>query len=260
MEAERRDGASREAGEFGKNSPAAQPCRVLDASPLVGVRVASALLDIRDNRELRRRKKARDAGAASAHRLVPRSHRPLLLVGNGQHGFDARFRENGRGNRQRGDAARVVHEAGKEAALPQVVKGREGRDPIARPKLTVLGHGSKEGRPRRRLDPALGDHAIAVRFRVIAVSVCGAFAVMHEMDTIRNERNAPALVWLYKVADRVEMREGPKRLLDSPVAGEDDWTSDAAKIRIEAKAPSVESPVRRKQPAQHGDAHGAGGS
>ena len=55
------------------------------------------------------------------------------------------------------------------------------------------------------------------------------------------------------------MREGPERLLASPAAGEDDWTSDAAKIRIEAKAPAVESAVRREQPVQDGNAHGAGG-
>jgi hypothetical protein len=66
------------------------------------------------------------------------------------------------------------------------------------------------------------------------------------MHAIRNERNAPALAWLHKVADRVEMREGPERLLASPAAGEDDRTSDAAKIRIEAKAPSVESSLRRE--------------
>ena len=137
--------------------------------------------------------KACDAGAAPAHRLVARSHRPLLLVGKGQHGFDARFRENRRGDRERRNAARIIHEAGKEAALPQVVKGRQGRDPIARPKLDVRGHGSKEGRPGGRFNPALGDHAIAVRFKIIAVRVRGAFAVMHEMHAIGNKRNAPAL-------------------------------------------------------------------
>ncbi len=82
---------------------------------------------------------------------------------------------------------------------------------------------------------------------------------MHEMHAIRNKRNAPALIRLHKVADRVEMREGPERLLGSLGAREDDWTSDAAKIRIEAKAPGVESAVRREQLVQDGDAHGACG-
>ena len=79
------------------------------------------------------------------------------------------------------------------------------------------------------------------------------------MHAIGNQRNAPALLRLDKVTDRVEMRESPERLLASPAAGEDDWTSDAAKIRIEAKAPAVESAVRRQQPIQDGNAHGASG-
>jgi hypothetical protein len=60
--------------------------------------------------------------------LVPRSHRSLLLVGKSQHGFDTCFRENRRGDGERRNAARIIHEAGKEAALPQVGKGRQGRD------------------------------------------------------------------------------------------------------------------------------------
>ena len=82
---------------------------------------------------------------------------------------------------------------------------------------------------------------------------------MHEMHAIGNKRNTPALIRLHKVADRVEMREGPERLLDACAAGENDWTSDAAKIRIEPKAPGVESAVRREQPVQDGNAHGACG-
>ena len=82
---------------------------------------------------------------------------------------------------------------------------------------------------------------------------------MHEMHAIGNKRNASTLIRLHKIADRVEMREGPERLLASPAAGENDWTSDAAKIRIEPKAPGVESAVRREQPVQDGNAHGACG-
>ena len=70
------------------------------------------------------------------------------------------------------------------------------------------------------------------------------------MHTIGNKRNAPALVWLHQVTDRVEMRESPERLLPR-AAGENDWTSDVGKIRIEAKAPAV-SALRRQQPVQDG--------
>ena len=82
---------------------------------------------------------------------------------------------------------------------------------------------------------------------------------MHEMHAIGNERNTAVLIRLHKVADRVEMREGPERLHDAGAAGENDWTSDAAKIRIEAKAPGVEGAVGREQPVQDGNAHGACG-
>jgi hypothetical protein len=78
------------------------------------------------------------------------------------------------------------------------------------------------------------------------------------MHAIGNKRNAPALIWLHQVTDRVEMSESPERLLASLAAREDDWTPDTAKIRIEAKAPGVESAVRREQPVQHGNAHRAG--
>ena len=79
------------------------------------------------------------------------------------------------------------------------------------------------------------------------------------MHAVRDKRNATALVRLHKVADRIEMREGPERLLASSAAGENDWTPDAAKIRIEPKAPGVERAVPREQAFQDGNAHGAGG-
>jgi hypothetical protein len=155
--------------------------------------------------------------------------------------------------------ASMASTPGKEAALPQVVVGRQGRDPIAGPKLDIPIHGAKEGRSGRRFNPALGDHSIAVRFKLIAISVRGAFAVLHEMHAIGNQWNAPSLFWLDEVADRVQMGESPERLLAFPAAGENDWTSDAGKIGIEAKAPGVESAVRRQQPVQDGNAQGAGG-
>ena len=117
----------------------------------------------------------------------------------------------------------------------------------------------KKGDPPDDFDFALGEDPVGVRFKIIAVSVRGAFAIMHEMDAVRDKRGATALLRLHKVADRVQMRESPEWLFRARATREDDRTANAAEIRIEAKAAAVESAIGREQPVQHGNAHRACG-
>ena len=210
VEMRRGDGAARQAGELGEHRARSEPGRVLDTVMRIGVGVAAGLLHVGDDGEVGRGKQADDAAAAAPHHLAAGAGRALLLVRQGDQRLDAGSREDRCGDRQRGDAARIVHVADEVAARRILAIGRERHDPVARADIRAARARMERRVTVLRAELALIRQHVAAGGEVEAIRPRGAHALLHQVIAERHERVAVAEPRLDEIADRVEMREIPE--------------------------------------------------